>query len=1235
MLVLIATTPASAMTQLSRPGGIGAGVLLSLGRVKAVSPQGCVSGSCGTGLSEYFRLRQVVESGTACDLPGVSIKYSPFMCCMWKAVSKGFVDHAKASFVADGLRNGFMAGVDVASLRGHRWFKNYPRALEFRKQVTKANAKRVQGGKTINLGAWTGALAALVRSTFDSSAIAPQNAVDKPLEPDEKRPCTDHTRTGLNAATSLDFLGHSLDTYNEIAKFFKQDYFMHVSDVEAAFPMLPFHPSLWQFLMFRFFENDETDKLSLFMHVCGDFGTRGMPGVFKIFFSDVLVNMARCEQVLTLPMPIYVDDMGLIGPNEMLVTAEMRAFQEWSQLVCGVLFKVIKDRVAAQCQLMIGFWWDSPSLTRTLPEQKLLLYLDMLLDFSTRPKLTLKELQCCAGRMQRAILTLPPGAACLLLGIFLLMAGLRLPWHSRRTNKGVRDDMRWLHKLLRINLGRGFYSLANFGMAPETATDASKSKKYTGGGYVSACGRYGWFKYGTSAARHCIDFLEGDAFTVCFDRMGEFWSHCIVPIRIDNQAFLGSLQKGRSAVERLNVLVREAFAQCLRFQCILQPSWISSEDNLLADLLSRLDGYRLFVEEAYRTGFWSPDVVPQPHPANGEVRTLPENRGLLAEGVEAAADVGRPTPRQEVAPRRGGGVRPAMPGVRTMVMLLLVCVQTVASAPGRSTSAVNTVQCTRASLLEGASSDTADWARRTLDNRLSESSWRTVKSGLKLWRAVAEDHGWPAIISTDDPLRGGKLVTWVRRMVEDTALTYKSIDCYLWGVRKWHELQEQADPIAGIMGWDNFMQSVKVLTWQPGEPHKAVPWEVIEAIIDDTDKGDFGEVQFVVIMLTLLHTFSRTECPCPKSFTGAESFDTSKHWRVCDFDVMIICSVACVLVRFQAIKQDPRVERPRGRGEGDWSVVGGIQGTKWCLVTWLVLLNNFHGARTDKEAPMFVDPQDRSRPYLYRMLNADLVVRQKRVGVPDEDITHSHGLRVRGYNETKWALGKPLAGAHGGWAQKEDADTSGNSRYDRFLLSLVVRIAACIAHVDPGMFGEPSEEPGAALVPLGTIRERAAGRSPGGRMTRHPVVPDGDDAPVLPVAVAGEVQPELPEGWTRERRVGANGRAYYVYHGPTGERAPSLPAAWRMAASPDVPQIAEEAPETREEVCGPASPEGDGQGISHFEPVLGTCGTLGCTFDDFHLGPHSFQLVDGRTRRKGLIQQPPLVQVATQSPPRV
>ena len=76
--------------------------------------------------------------------------------------------------------------------------------------------------------------------------------------------------------------------------------------------------------------------LFLYMHLFGDFGTRGLPGTFKIFLVDVIVQMARSEMVLTLPLAVYVDDSGLIGPDEEEVNSEAVAFHDWSEEVCGV-----------------------------------------------------------------------------------------------------------------------------------------------------------------------------------------------------------------------------------------------------------------------------------------------------------------------------------------------------------------------------------------------------------------------------------------------------------------------------------------------------------------------------------------------------------------------------------------------------------------------------------------------------------------------------------------------------------------------------------------------------------------------------------------------------------------------------------------------------------------------------------------------------------------------------------
>ena len=230
-------------------------------------------------------------------------------------------------------------------------------------------------------------------------------AVPKALEPNVFRPTDDHTRTGLNAATDMTHLRHGLTAYSDIAEWLLQNYFLRVSDVDNAFPMLPLHMDVLPFFLFRWVLNGQSH---LFMHTCGDFGAAGMPGTFKIFFVDVVVGMARAAAVLTLPMAVYVDDCGLIGQCQEQVDQEMLSFHHWAWQVCGVAFKALKDRAASREQLMLGLWWDSVTLTRTLDERKLLVYMEMLADFMARPKLTLHEMQVAAGRLQRCLLTFPP-----------------------------------------------------------------------------------------------------------------------------------------------------------------------------------------------------------------------------------------------------------------------------------------------------------------------------------------------------------------------------------------------------------------------------------------------------------------------------------------------------------------------------------------------------------------------------------------------------------------------------------------------------------------------------------------------------------------------------------------------------------------------------------------------------------------------------------------------------------
>ena len=249
-------------------------------------------------------------------------------------------------------------------------------------------------------------------------------------------------------------------------------------------------------------------------------------------------------------MAVYVDDNMLMGSDRAQVDAEMESFQEWALDIVGLVFKVAKDRLAAREQLALGFIWDSVTLTRTLESRKLESYLALLSEYAGLPTLDLRQMQSMAGKLHRMLMTLPPGSACLAASLFELMSGLKLPWHRRRTTRRLRADFMLVHELLSANLGRGHYSYAHFRTAPAVWTDASKQARYSGGGWVSACGAYDWFKYGSRAARRPIDFLEGDTVVACVERLAHKWRGCVVQFFIDNSSFQKSGAKGRSKAHR-------------------------------------------------------------------------------------------------------------------------------------------------------------------------------------------------------------------------------------------------------------------------------------------------------------------------------------------------------------------------------------------------------------------------------------------------------------------------------------------------------------------------------------------------------------------------------------------------------------------------------------------------------------------------------------------------------------
>lgn len=557
-------------------------------------------------------------------MPGNTIKADNLYPKLRRALSEGIISVDQYSRMMSRLRFGAELFIDQQYLREHlparSFFRNYPTAYENAASIHKSICKRVRQHRTFKFGVFS-------RSEFKDlpvkqAIIFPLGAVNKPHST-EMRAISDHTKSRLNEAARLH--EHSLNALDELKRKLRRSRKMRMSDVSGAFTLLALVPWLWDYMFFLWFDVDkplETQRVAniLYCHIFADFGTRGCPLEWFEFFSTVL-DLARMEDILTMDLVLYVDDLSHIADEDEPLDEEGENLDSYLEEIIGIPMEASKVRSAAQIQLSLGLWWNTLNFTLWLAEEKVAVYSKFLSEVSQKRTVTRRELQQTAGREQRIVLTQAPGSKVLLANNYTLMSGLRLPHHRRRTTAAWRADRRAIVACLAANSGRGYYSYDDFLEGGEAWMDASRGSRLSGGGYVVDTGFYHFWFFGSSVSRRPIDYLEGLTAVFCIEDNGHLWSGKIIHFHIDNQAFQASAVKGWSHADRLNDLLRLVLYLTVKYDCIVLYHWISTHDNVLADPLSRDDEQAFLVRATSAT---SPlHGPPQRHPDAGTRRGGP------------------------------------------------------------------------------------------------------------------------------------------------------------------------------------------------------------------------------------------------------------------------------------------------------------------------------------------------------------------------------------------------------------------------------------------------------------------------------------------------------------------------------------------------------------------------------------------------------------------------------------
>ena len=444
-----------------------------------------------------------------------------------------------------------------------------------------------------------------------------------------------------------------------------------------------------------------------------------------------------------------------------------------------------------------------------------------------------------------------------------------------------------------------------------------------------------------------------------------------------------------------------------------------------------------------------------------------------------------------------------------------------------------------------------------LGQRYKPSSLASISRGAELYSDYANIHKIHNIIKTGDKRRGGLMVGFVLMLAyHANAYPSSTIVNYVWGFRKHCELNGEADPIIGVLGWKLFMDAIYVMCYVPSEPKKAMPFgeflKLFQWLHDYVSANHcFRAARTGTWAVHLFGTGQRSELPFPKAYTGPESFDVDKHLRVVDVEP----DSAYTKWAVGATKADPRGELEQMSGGRAWikcAHVDGIFDQRWWLSQYF---SYFPPGRRADDAPFFV-ADDLQRPLRYCDALADIrwAISQAGLSVDPQDYG-IHFLRVLAWNAGRLSVGSTVAGIHCGW------ESSAKDRYSRVEPSVV-------ASIYPGMVNALSDDAASDVAAAVQVQRAeppsaqqrkasvAARRRGGNQSAAAPSAARLAAAPYAarPAArsstgrelISSGPSNSLPTGWTFERWRSATGKTTYTYFfSPSRERFESLLEAQR------------------------------------------------------------------------------------------
>ena len=375
------------------------------------------------------------------------------------------------------------------------------------------------------------------------------------------------------------------------------------SDMQSAFRNLGMLPRHWKYLVLKAVSPID-GKTYYFIDKALPFGSSISCSHFQRF-SNAVAHLIR---VITGNDNVnYLNDYLFVALLQLVCNNQVRTFLK----ICEqIRFPVSleKTRWASTCLVFLGILIDTVHQIVAIPIDKIKKasnLLEILIGNGAKKKATVKQTQKLCGFLNFIGCCVVPGRA-FTRRLYSICSGNKLkPHHHVRITAEIKKDMQLWKLFLQHSsvFSRPFLDFTGYVCGTEINwyTDAS-GKIGFGGVCNNTFWMFGeWSRDFLVKCKPSIQYQELYAVTVAILCWIDLFKNKRVVLFCDNEGVVGMLNTTTSSCKNCMILIRIIVLKCLVENVRIYGKHVKSEDNLLADMLSRgkIDYFKRLTKEKF------------------------------------------------------------------------------------------------------------------------------------------------------------------------------------------------------------------------------------------------------------------------------------------------------------------------------------------------------------------------------------------------------------------------------------------------------------------------------------------------------------------------------------------------------------------------------------------------------------------------------------------------------------